>query len=127
MRRKKESVSVGMASGHHTLNTRERERQAEEKRSILSPINLSSSGFIYFTVFFPFTCSHKLFSLQPLCFSNHVLLSVRERYCCGNSREGTRRPPNSKSLFFVFRLSTLSLSVFIYCTITEQFTFVEVQ
>lgn len=88
---------MGIASGHHTLSARERE--VEEESSILSPINLSSSGCIYFTVF-SLTCLHKLFFLQPLCFSNDALLSVnvivvetRER-----GRRGLRTPSPSSCL-----------------------------
>lgn len=93
---KKESVPVGTALGHYTLSATERER--EQERSILSPINLSSSGFIYFTVF-SFSCLHKLFFLQSLYFSHYTLLSVKAGYCCGNSREGTMRVPTPNSVF----------------------------
>lgn len=105
--RKKESVSVGMASGHHTLSARER----EQKQSILSPINLSSS-VLFVLLFFSISCLHKLFFLQCLCFSNS-LLSVKASYCCGNSREGTMRVPTRRSLF-------LSLGCQSYCC---QFSF----
>lgn len=80
-----------------TLWVPERERRMSEG-CILSPINLSSSACIYFAVF-SYTCLRKLFSLQPLCFSNYAFLSMNARDCCGSSGEGTTRPLSSQSLF----------------------------
>lgn len=115
---RKESVSVGNASGHHTLSARERE--AEEERSILSPINLSSSGWIYFTVVF-----FHLFT-QIVFPSTSLLFKLRSAQCECMSllwklERGDDEASKLQTPLLVFRLSKLSLSVFTYCTITVQF------
>lgn len=98
--RRKESVSVGIASGQSHCEC-QGEKDIEEQKSIMSPINLLSSGFIYFAAF-PSTCSHTLFlPLQPLCFSKimhcsilHVIIvETQER-----GRRGLETPKPSLSL-----------------------------
>lgn len=78
--RRKGSVSVGMASGHHAVSATE--SNTDEEESILSPINLLSSGFIYFAAPLP-ACLHKLLLLpQPPVFCSarlYVVAETRER------------------------------------------------
>lgn len=83
---RKESVSEGVASGHQTVSAREREWR------ILSPINLSSLGFIYFTlfaVFFPPTPVYtNCVPSTPLLYAYYALLSMNPCYCSGLTRGG---------------------------------------
>lgn len=63
----------------------------------LSPINLPSSAFICFTVFF--SCLHKIFSFNPSVFQNSAYLCVRRCYCDGNSRGRTCIPQDKDACF----------------------------
>lgn len=75
------------------------ERMRQRSRGASCHLSISPLQVLFILLFFPSPVYTNCFFLQLFCFSNYALLSVNARYCCGNSREGTMRPPNSKSLF----------------------------
>lgn len=121
---KKESVSVGIASGHHTLSARERERQ--RSRGASCHLSISPLQVLFILLF-----SLHLFT-QIVFLSTSLLFKSCVSQCeCALLLWKLKRGDNEASKLqislFVFRLSKLSLSFFIYCTITVQFMLVLVQ
>lgn len=97
-----------------TLPAPDRDRD----RSILSPINLSSSGFIYFILFFSILLfTQVVFPSTSLPFSLCTARCKCVLLLWKLKRRDNEGPETANLSFIVFRLSALSLTVSIYCTI----------
>lgn len=103
---------------------RERDRRVEEH-----PVTYQSPLFWFylFHVFFSVTCLHKLFPLQPSLLFNLCIAQCERTSLLWKLERGDDEASKLQISLFVFRLSKLLLSLFIYCTITVQFTLLIVQ
>lgn len=116
--RRKESVSVGIASGQSHCEC-QGEKDIEEQKSIVAPINLLSSGFIYFATF-PSTCSHTLFfppfnlsAFQKSCIAQYYMLLLWKL---------KRGDDEASKLQNHLCLLAVRVTAVIYCWITARFT-----
>lgn len=110
-----------LLQGNHTVSARERKIWRSRRASCHLSISCLQ---VLFTLLLspPPVHTHCFSPLQPLCFSKIMQCSILHVIIV----ETQERLRNSKTIF-VFRLSKLLLSVFIYCWITVHFTPVTVQ
>ena len=100
----------------------ERERERERDRRVEEhPVTHQSPLFWFylfhrFFVFFPFTCLHKLFPLQPSLLFNLCIAQCERMSLLWKLERGDDEASKLQISLYVFRLSKLLLSLFIYCT-----------
>lgn len=111
---------MGTASGHHTLSATERERERESRRGASCHLSISPLQVLFISLFFILLFTQIVFPSISLLFKL-CTAQCESRLLLWKLKRGDNVGPNPQISLFVFRLSKLLLSVFIYCTITVQF------